>query len=124
LAYLKTTKAGYALWKELDLSPRLYTVSDTEGASLTLYSNARINVSKNPPINNLCGYEKAPLAPVLAHEMGHLARQDGPAYEPVLSEHEWANIIQYEDPIRAEWGIPPRTELRPPANASRDCGCQ
>jgi hypothetical protein len=105
LNILKSTPTGYALWQQLDLSPRIYVIGDWVHDKA--YPQGRyINVDPNyhPTVNTSCGSQAASTPVILGHEFGHVVRGDT-TEDPVT---EAADISQYENPIRQQLNLPIR----------------
>jgi hypothetical protein len=110
-----STPAGAAWINTLENSPILYTISDNPLFPNNAYfdpNNNIIDVDPNfhPHIATLCGVEQASTAVILAHELTHAATgalDNGPDF--------MANVIENENLIRPQLGLPPRTAYPTPA---------
>jgi len=103
---------GSVLISELENSPLTYTITNNILAPNNAYwdpTNNLISVDPNfhptIPVANACGREESSTAIILAHEIGHAVRND-PLGHP---ENEWPNVLENENPIRLQMGLPLRT---------------
>jgi antirestriction protein ArdC len=75
-------------------------------------SNNSINVDPkyHPGVQTADGPEPAPTTAILGHELGHGAgaKDDGP--------NNMNNVIENENPIRRDLGLPDRTQYAPPGS--------
>jgi RHS repeat-associated protein len=104
------TERGYELIQALQNSPDIYVLTNAQNGN-AYYLNHVISVDPNfhPEINvgtdSYCARQKAPTSIVLGHELGHAVRGDLPRHP----ENEWPNILENENPIRLQLGLPIRT---------------
>lgn len=106
-----STMTGSVLISALENSPLLYTITSNILAPNNAYwdpDNNLISVDPNfhptLQVDNACGREESSTAIILAHEIGHAVRND-PYGHP---EVEWLNVIENENPIRMQMGLPLR----------------
>ncbi len=106
------TLTGSVLTSTLENSPFLYTITNNILAPQNAYwdpSNNLISVDPNfhPTVQvaNACGREESSTEIILAHELGHAVRNDPFGHR----ENEWPNVLENENPIRLQMGLPPRT---------------
>jgi len=105
---LKTTDRGYEIWQQLDVSPMIYVIGDwVLGNDFRQPMNPRVNVDPNfhPKATTSCGQQPIPTSVALGHELGHLLRGD----QWFNLNDEWNNVLQNENPIRQQLGLPLRT---------------
>jgi hypothetical protein len=106
---------GGGILESLENSSTLYTITDIYSGISPARTFRDINtINVNPSFHPImrtggssCGAAGASTAIILGHELGHLmgADDDGPG--------KMNNVNQYENPIGAELGLPPRTAYPP-----------
>lgn len=114
-ATLMQTPTGAMLIQALQDSPIDYLITDLYADRYRdnyLYWNNTISIDPNfhPPVmvRNSCGElegQPAPTAVLLGHELGHAIAYP---YNEGPSPDRMDNVNEFENPIRAELGLPPR----------------
>lgn len=105
------TRRGRELIQTLRNSPDLYEITNLQNGN-AYYLDHVISVDPkfHPKVpvgtDTYCAVQKAPTSVVLGHELGHAVRNDLPPRNPT---DEWNDIIQNENPIRKQLGLPLRT---------------
>jgi RHS repeat-associated protein len=99
---LKKTKKGKAMCTALENSSETYTVGETTRDTNydPIFKIVSLNVKDPHRAVTQLGWMATPLAVVLGHELGHAlgTLDDGPG--------RMNNVNQYENPLRAEFGLP------------------
>jgi RHS repeat-associated protein len=113
---VRGTARGNELVQTLENSPTLYLITNKQNGNAffdPLTNVISVDPGFNPPVNvisntsNSCAVDREPAQTsiVLGHELGHAVRGD-PRGHP---ENELPNIIENENPIRLQLGLPTRT---------------
>jgi hypothetical protein len=107
LGILNTTERGSEIIQALEVSPRIYVISNGDPGHINTTDGRLVNIdlSLRPKTNTECGVREAPLPVILGHELGHAFRGD----LQFNLINEWDNIIQNENPINQQLGLPLRT---------------
>jgi RHS repeat-associated protein len=116
LNIVRGTPRGNEVIQTLENSPTLYLITNQQNGNAyydDLTHVISVDPGFNPPVNvirntsNSCAVDRelAPTSIVLGHELGHAVRGDPRGH----SENELPNIIQNENPIRLQLGLPTRT---------------